>query len=484
MTDIFDDIREDEAPGFPRVSLAIAGVVGLSSVVVIVVLLLMGVLPTSALLSIIVIELVFACVLAFVLLRSRPQIHKVRFTMATMMAFLLFVSNCAMVKVGVDYLRFSSNIQAPTTETVAYDIVALSSASLELSDLSGSFMAEVGSDPLGQAVRDEVVKLVEVDFTPSPTWVNMVEEVISGEIRSMVIQDALMQVLEDADEESYDKLVILATVDVDANWVAPPPAPPTQQPDQPYVVYISGIDTYGSISSRSRSDVNMLMVVNPESGQILLVNTPRDFYVQFRGTTGLRDKLTHAGVYGIGVSIGTMEDLYDIDIDYYLRLNFSSTITVVDALGGIDVDSAYAFSQNGYKFTVGMNHLDGEAALAFCRNRYSFSGGDRVRGENQQRVIVGIIHRLTDPSVLARYDRILSAVEGSVETSMPRSAISAQVKTQLSSGQDWDIETISVDGVGAMDYTYTYPGQRLYVMVPNQATVDTAKQKIRQTLGG
>jgi len=485
VSDIFDDVREDDegltSTRPTLIGIIVAGLLVATCLIALAVTFFTGLIPTLPLAVFVTIEVVTTGVLAFMMLTSRPKVHKVKFAMATMLSFLLVLMNCGVVKLGMDYLGFTSKIQTQAEESILYDVVVLTTASDDISALDGRVMAEVATDPLGPVVREEVLGLTSVTFQPSPTWVNMVESVVDSSVSSMVIPDALMQVLEDADEAAFGQLKIIASFTVKESSVLE--HNPTKRSNDAFILYISGIDTYGSISSRARSDVNMLMVVNPSEGRVLLVNTPRDFYVPFRGQDGLKDKLTHAGVYGIGVSLGTLEDLYDIDIDYYLRINFSSVVEVVDALGGIDVDSEFEFSSQGYDFTVGLNHLDGEQALAFSRHRYSFDGGDRTRGLNQQRVIAGIIDRITAPSILAKYDRTLNAVGGSLETSMPRSAMSDLVKRQISSGTAWQIDTISVDGEGALDYTFTYPEQRLYVMVPDEDTVQAAKQAIREALG-
>ena len=449
-----------------------------------------GLMPTPWYVALLVADVVLVGLAVTLLLLSGPGRHKVRFWLATALSVILAATNLGMVKVGYDYLHTADVIQPPASDSILYDIVVLDSGPTEISQLSQSVMGEVANDPLATIVHGQVLQRVKVTFQPSATWSGMVDSLTSQDISSMVIQDGFMQVLTDADPETYAKLRILDSFEVDTS-LAPKPTPSSspsasaiEGSKNSYVLYISGIDTDGNIANRSRSDVNILMVVNPDTGRVLLVNTPRDFYVQLRGTTGLPDKLTHAGVYGIDVSVGTMEDLYDITISYYLRINFTSLVTVIDALGGVDVDSAYDFSNLGYTFHVGINHLDGKAALAFSRDRYDFAGGDRVRGQNQQRVIEAIIKKISQPSVLMNYTQILTSVQNSIQTSMTQEDISAQVRQQLEKGTQWNVTSISVDGAGAMDYTYTYPGQRLYVMVPDMSTVNLAKAMIQSTLNG
>lgn len=249
-------------------------------------------------------------------------------------------------------------------------------------------------------------------------------------------------------------------------------------------VYISGIDTYGSIGTKSRSDVNIIATINPKTKKILLTNTPRDYYVPFPNTDGVRDKLTHSGVYGIDMSVGALEELYDTDISYYVRVNFSSLIKMVDSLGGIKVNSDYGFSAGGYSFSKGENHLNGDQALAFSRERKKFSDGDNQRGKNQMAVIKGMIDKAMSPAILTNYNDILKSVEGSFETNMSSREITDLVKSQVDDMSPWDIESNAVTGQGAMKTTYTYRKQSLFVYIPDESSVEDAKNKINAVLEG
>jgi LCP family protein required for cell wall assembly len=251
---------------------------------------------------------------------------------------------------------------------------------------------------------------------------------------------------------------------------------------KPYVIYISGIDTYGDIATNSRSDVNILAVVNPANKKVLLVTTPRDYYVQLNGTTGTKDKLTHAGIYGVEKSKATLEDLYTTKVDYTVRINFSSLLKLIDAVGGITVTSDQAFSAGGYNFVAGPNNLDAKQALAFARERYSFSEGDRQRGKNQQRVIEALIAKLSQPQTALKIPAILNATSGTFQTNASRSEINAIIKQQLASTGSWTTESISVDGTGTSAPTYSMGSQLLYVMIPNYATVEAAKAQINSYL--
>lgn len=259
---------------------------------------------------------------------------------------------------------------------------------------------------------------------------------------------------------------------------------------EPFVIYISGIDQYGQTESVvGRSDVNQLVVVNPETHKILLVNTPRDYYVQLSGTTGLKDKLTHAGIYGIETSIKTLEELYGVKINYYVRVNFDSLIKVVDQIGGIDVESDQAFKAlhgNNVYVVEGMNHFNGDQALAYARERYAYETGDRHRGENQQQIMSAIINKVSNSStLLANYNGILETLNGSFQTDMPNSVLIDLFKQQALEKSGWEVQSISVDGTGAMLPTYSMGANLpLYVMVPDESTVAQAREKIAEVLDG
>ena len=250
-------------------------------------------------------------------------------------------------------------------------------------------------------------------------------------------------------------------------------------------IYISGMDEYGKVSEISRSDVNMILTINPKTKQILMTNVPRDYYVQLHDTTGYKDKLTHAGTYGVDTSIKTLEDLLGIKLDYYFKVNFSSLENIVNALDGVDVYSEYDFqSWNGYNFTKGYNHVEGKAALAFARERHTFTDGDNQRGKNQQALIEAIFRKCTSSSIITKYNSLLDSLQDSMITDMPMKSITSLAKMQLRDNASWNITSNSLTGTGSYDYTYTYNFQELYVMVPNEDSVTEAKEKINKVASG
>ncbi len=258
--------------------------------------------------------------------------------------------------------------------------------------------------------------------------------------------------------------------------------------ENPFIVYISGIDQYGSVNSvRGRSDVNQLLVINPKTHKILIVNTPRDYYVQLAGTTGLRDKLTHAGIYGIDKSIATIENIYGIDINHYIRINFDTLIKVVDVLGGIDIYSDKAFipwTNKKVYINEGWNHLNGKEALAYSRERKTYVDGDHHRGRNQQQVIEAIISKLTSTTTfLSKYNSILNSLDGSFQTDMDINLITSFIKYQLDKMPSWNIESVGANGFNSWNYTYSMGyNYYLWVMEPDWDSINKIKNKIEGVL--
>ncbi len=247
-------------------------------------------------------------------------------------------------------------------------------------------------------------------------------------------------------------------------------------------IYISGSDTREStLPSRSRSDVNIIASLNTKTHEIVLISTPRDYYVPLSISGGVPDKLTHAGIYGIDVSMDTLSDLYDIDLDYYFKVNFNGFIDIIDALGGISVESDYDFSSSGYHFSKGSNKLNGTQALAFCRERHAFVQGDLQRGANQMAVISGVLQKALSPSILRNYTSVLNSAENCMETDIPYDVLAGIVRQQLSDNASWHITRYSTSGTGAKKVPYSMSTQA-YVMIPDEKTVEHAKLLLEQNM--
>ena len=260
---------------------------------------------------------------------------------------------------------------------------------------------------------------------------------------------------------------------------------------EPFVVYLSGVDTRGELTEKARSDVNIIAVVNPKTKQVALINTPRDYYVDLAGTNS-KDKLTHAGLYGVETSMETLGNLYGVEVTDYIRINFAGFMSIVDALGGVDVYSDQAFTSVGSpgyydptSFVEGWNHLDGKAALAFARERHAFASGDIQRGINQMKVIDAMLNKIKSPALLMNFSKLMDAASDCFVTSLSQDQISALVRMQLSDFAEWDIQSCTVTGSsGTSTKCYSAKGQKLYVMKPDESSVNKAKELIASVLGG
>ena len=253
-----------------------------------------------------------------------------------------------------------------------------------------------------------------------------------------------------------------------------------------FCAYVSGIDTFGPVTARSRSDVNILAIVNTRTKTVLLISTPRDYYVPFNFSpvNGRMDKLTHAGIYGIEASMRALGDYYELPIHYYVRVNFTGFMNVIDTLGGVDVESDADFGSGGNYYQKGMNHLNGKQALAFVRNRYAFLEGDRARGRHQMAVIKGVINGLKSSKVITNYAELLDEMEGCFQTNASKTMIGELVQLTLDRSRgDWKVLTYSVDGSGSTDYAYSL-GAYAYCMVPYPQTLQYAQDLVKTVVAG
>ena len=265
---------------------------------------------------------------------------------------------------------------------------------------------------------------------------------------------------------------------------------------KPFTVYISGIDVYGKIAQTSRSDVNIIATVNPITKKVLLTSTPRDYYVPLYSkggksySGGMPDKLTHAGIYGVDCSINTLEKLYNIDIDYYVRVNFTSLKKIVDLLGGVEVYSDYDFISDWgphgagthYKFKKGYNKVNGKKALAFCRERHHFANGDYQRGRDHQHMIEAILNKVMSPSVLPNFSSLLKESKSMFQTSMSKDKIVSLCNMQLNDMAKWKIAYANAEGTGAKKTTFSIRSTALYVCEPNYNSVKKITKRMKKVM--
>ena len=410
---------------------------------------------------------------SFVVFFARPP-RKIIIGIGIALALLMSTINI----VGYRYLSatngFMSSIQQANVSYTEYSVIAKKGSAVSLDSATNSGI--IATDQLRAGVLKELSDRTTATPHDADSLMALFNDLVTDDATDIAtLRSATLDIGKEYNRDLYDQVQVIATFKVKHDSLQ---QTVTTDTSKPFALYISGIDTYGAISTESRSDVNMLAVVNPESRRILLINTPRDYYVQLHGTIGSKDKLTHAGIYGVDMSRQTLEDLYDIDIPYYIRVNFSSLMAIVDTIGGVSVYSDYAFGQ----FHVGRNELNGKQALQFSRERYSFTEGDRQRGRNQQRVIEAIVAKLSSPSILVNYSSILSTTQSALQTNLPPQLITSLVNTQLASPKQWVTRSISVDGTGSMSPTYSMGAQPLYVMIPNEASLEQARQEAKSLL--
>lgn len=328
----------------------------------------------------------------------------------------------------------------------------------------------------------------EIRTTEYESLAEQAQALHDGEVDAIVYNEGYTGILEEAFEGYAENTKVIYTHSIKSEMENQ--SSDVEVNDETFTVYISGIDVFGAIETNSRSDVNILATVNPTTHQVLLVTTPRDYYVEIPDiSNGQKDKLTHAGIYGVDASMKTLEQLYDTEIDFYARVNFTSLIEIVDALGGVDVESEYAFTtsyESGLVMNVqqGTNHFNGKQALAFSRERLNVPGGDNQRGKDQQAVITAMIKKMVSPAILTGANGILNSVSGNVETNMSESQIQELIKNQLAETPSWTITSMAATGNGDNQYCYSYSGAPLYVMQPDETSVESIKQAIDSVENG
>nr|AEP02704.1 CpsA [Streptococcus suis] len=403
---------------------------------------------------------------------------------------LLLIFSLVITSVGIygmqEVVKFSTRLNSNSTSS-EYEMSILVPANSDITDVrqltSILAPAEYDQDNI-TALLDDISKMESTQLATSPatSYLTAYQSMINGESQAMVFNGVFTNILENEDPDFSSKVrkiysfKVTQTVDTATKQVS----------GDSFNIYISGIDTYGPISSVSRSDVNIIMTVNRATHKILLTTTPRDSYVAIAdGGQNQYDKLTHAGIYGVNASVHTLENLYGIDISNYIRLNFTSFLQLIDLVGGIDVENTQEFTSGGYNFPVGTVHLDAEQALIFVRERYSLANGDNDRGKNQEKVIAALIKKLSSPENLRNYQAILNSLEDSIQTDISIETIIGLVNTQLESGTQFTVESQALVGNGRTDLpSYAMPDSQLYMMEINQDSLEQAKASIQSVLDG
>lgn len=381
---------------------------------------------------------------------------------------------------GIYYLNktthFMNNLNTIKKEITSYYIIVMKESKYdEISDLYGKNLTYY------EGTSQEVLSKIrlELNYSTVKNIDSLKDRLYTAKTDSILVSDLIKEDLEEKYTDFSERTRVLKTIDItkDVEDITKK----VSIKNTSFNVLISGMDSYGTINKTTRNDVNMIATVNPNTNKVLLTSIPRDYYVQLHGKTGYKDKLTHAGIYGINTVVQTIEDLFGIDINYYVRVNFTTVESLVNTIGPIEIYSDKAMSLNGCKYVVGTNTVNGKCALRFARERHSYVEGDNHRIKNQQEVIKGIFNKLSKSAmVVTDYTSILDSLDGKFATNMDMKDITAFIKYELEDITKYEILDTQVTGTGSMELTYSYPHQKLYVMFPSEQSVESTKEYINK----
>ena len=420
----------------------------------------------------------------FLIIKKKAKIFNV---------IMLIVMNIVLV---FSYMQFRTaiglfdnlNSNATVSEYTMNVVVLKNDKAEKLVDLKDATVAApVSSDgeninKLMKEIRDKEKQ--SLNLTETKNYFSAYEQLTAGTARAMILNSSFEDLITNQHQDFKDKTKVIYSYKITKTVNAKA----KQNAGDTFNIYVSGIDTFGPVSSVSRSDVNIIMTVNKKTGKILLTTTPRDSYVKIAdGGNNQYDKLTHAGLYGVDSSIHTLENLYGIKIDYYARLNFTSFLKLIDTVGGVDVynDQTFTSLYGKYNFTQGMVHLDADKALGFVRERYSLTGGDNDRGKNQEKVIAAIIKKLTSKEGLSNYQSVIKELSQSIQTNMPLETAMGLANEQLSAGKDYNVTSQALTGTGSMNLpSYAMPEARLYMTQINEQSLIEVTENIKEVLEG
>lgn len=415
-------------------------------------------------------------------------------TVKTIIGIILYIIIGSISIIGIKYIGntidyLEEGFNNNEVEIITYNVMVLQDSNYQkIEDLDNTTMGYLFLELNNNDYLKTIQKKVSTEFKQLDAY-ELYEELINKEIESILINEAYIDLIEEEYPDFSEKTRILDHINIEIKKENT-----NKKIDElkPLNIYLSGTDSRSSnISTNGTSDVNIIITINPDTHTILLTNIPRDYYVQLHGTTGLKDKLTHAGFYGIDMSRKTIENFMNTEIDYSVKVGFNSVITLVDLVDGIDIYSDISFTtlcgDGGAKKVYvkkGWNHFNGAQALSFARERFAYEDGDKQRGKNQQEVITAIFNKIiSDKSILLKYDSLLNEFSKLYKTDLPKEFVTLLIKEQLNNMTSWTIDSQSVDGYGIAATTYSMPGyDNLYVMIPYEETIEAATNKINQIL--
>lgn len=450
----------------------------IASIALMIVLNLLGMIPLKYLILVAVLLFFFWCITlnSQVARRKKGTFGKV---FSLLLTFCLFIGSYYVAEANDMISRITGGNYKVDKMIVAVRADDPAETLEDAADYTFGVQFSKGSDNMQAAVSD-IQKQIgsEIQTTECDSVQTQAQQLLDGKVDAIIYNGAYTSLMEENVTDFSKKIKILYTFDIRVQLdFGNSGATDDSITKEPFTIYISGIDTYGEVSETSRSDVNLIAVVNPKTYQILLVTTPRDYYVPIPGISGgQKDKLTHAGIYGIDASMRTLGQLYETDINYYARLNFTSLIDIVDTLGGVDVYSELAFQtgkESGCIVDVqeGWNHLNGEQALAFSRERHALADGDNQRGKNQQAVLTAMLRKCLSPTMLLKAGTIMNQVSSEVETNLSQAQINSLIKYQLNKNATWTIQSVAATGTNDKGYCYSSGDKLLFIMDPDEDVV-------------
>lgn len=441
-------------------------------------------------LNIIVISVFFLLILCISIIILKKKIQKISLfllmLLSLLLGFILYQYN-----LSIGFLNEITNITGKSKFKIS--IIALKNNQYELDDVIDDIVAPVRKDSknvnyiLNKLKED---KNLDISFKNVNSYFDAYDKLSKNEVKAIVLSSKYYELINGNSKDLDSKIEVLYEVEVieesGKRSIKKKNIEKPNSENEILNIYISGIDSFGDIDTISRSDVNILMTVNKTKGKILLTSTPRDTYLKIPGDGyDEYDKLTHAGIYGVETSMGALENLYEIGIDYYIRINFTSFVELIDLLGGIEVYNSEEFTSGygNYYFPEGNIHLSSETALGFVRERYSLSDGDLDRGRNHEKVITAIIYKLQSKDVLLNYTNILDKMSDLIQTNFSTDELIDLVNEQLDKGTDYDVKSQDLKGFGRMDLpSFAMPGYELYMMQVDEESLEKVKLNIEEVM--
>lgn len=384
--------------------------------------------------------------------------------------------------------RFISNISDAKESTYVVSVITLKNSEVKsIKDLKNKKFGvcyKNDTEILTEAIAHFEDSIGTQEYTKTDDYMKLADALYNAEVDTIVVGEEYKSMLE-VNHENFDaETKVIDTYE--ATRTTKTTTIPTNVTEEPFNIYITGIDAYGKVSTVSRSDVNLIVTVNPKTKQLLMTSIPRDTEVILHSKKAM-DKITHSGIYGHDETINTIQDFLDIKINYYARTNFSGIIDIVDELGGVTIDSPLAFEtlHGGYSIKKGINEMDGDKALCFVRERYAFIDGDFQRGRNQQLLLKALLDKAMSPKIITNFSNILGAIEGTFETDMSSTEIKSLLTMQINDMSDWDVFNVQIDGTGYMSTeAYSVYGSKTYINKPTQKVVKAISQLIDDVEAG